>query len=84
MKSFFTTFLILLWVRFTTSFVPTPVPQRTVTFQPARKISGWKPTYSKQTIIVLNMSEESENKPNDDSVVAPKPGKAFYDDEVRI
>jgi hypothetical protein len=78
MKSYFAIALLSLWLHWTAAFVPTPMPQRTVTFKPARKISGLKPSYSKQTI-VLRMSEEKDSKQE----AAPKSGKAFYDDEVR-
>ena len=76
MKSLFAIVLLSLLLSFTAAFTQAPVPQRTITFKPARKISGLKPSYSKQTI-VLRMSEDTETKPSEEA--APKPGKAFYD-----
>jgi hypothetical protein len=79
MKSSFAIALLPLLLSWTAAFAPAPVKQRSVTFKPARKIAGLKPTYSKQTILLRMSEDPSEEKTS----AAPQPGKAFYDDEVR-
>jgi len=79
-KTTATGILLLCFLAVVTAFAPAHTAvQKSVTFQPARRIHGTKPTHIKQTI-VLRMSEEKETE--EPAAVAPPKGAAFYDDEV--